>query len=155
RPADASRRGEGDRTLNERWSRLSPLSPLVKFGGAPFFALIYFTGDHRGARGALDLIIPIAIISLAVLGGLVSWLVTRWRISGTDLQIEMGLVRRQSLRIPLERIQAVDVVSPLLARFLGLAEVRVISAGSGQEKSRLAYLRNDQAQQVRNQLLAL
>ena len=109
---------QSDRTLNERWSRVSPLSPLVKFSGAPIFAFLYLSGDHRGARGILDVIIPVAIIALAVLGGFISWLVTRWRINGTDLQIEMGLIRRQSLRIPLERIQAVDVVSPLLARFL-------------------------------------
>jgi len=57
-----------------------------------------------------------------------------------NLQIETGFIRRQSLRIPLARIQAVDVISPLLGRFLGLAEVRVVSAGRGAAHGRLAYL---------------
>jgi putative membrane protein len=81
--------------------------------------------------------------------------VTRWRIDGSDLRIETGLIRRQSFRIPLSRIQAVDIVAPLLGRLLGLAEVRVISAGRGTEKGRLAYLTAAQAPLVRARLLAL
>jgi putative membrane protein len=50
----------------------------------------------------------------------------------------------------------VDVVAPLTARILGLAEVRVISAGTGhRQHGRLAYLSNQDAAAVRAQLLAL
>jgi putative membrane protein len=52
-------------------------------------------------------------------------------------------------------VQAIDVVAPLTARLLGLAEVRIVSAGTGAQHGRLAYLRNDDAAQVRAQLLAL
>ena len=76
-------------------------------------------------------------------------LATRWRIADGNLQIETGFIRRQSLRIPLARIQAVDVISPLSGRFLGLAEVRVVSAGRGAEHGRLAYLTAAQAPVVR------
>jgi putative membrane protein len=117
--------------------------------------VVYLLGQSRRTSSALGWAIPLALLTLGVVGGVVSWLVTRWRISGGDLQIEMGLIRRQSLRIPLVRIQAVDVVSPLFARFLGLAEVRVVSAGTGTERSRLAYLPVARAQEVRSQLLAL
>jgi putative membrane protein len=86
----------------------------------------------------------------------ISWLVTRWRVVGGELQIDTGLVVRQSLRFPLSRVQAVDIVAPLTARVLGLAEVRVISAGVGHHvHGRLAYLRNQEAAMVRAQLLAL
>jgi putative membrane protein len=140
------------------WSRLHPLSPLVRAGGlvvaAGFFILSAMsTPRSRGASTTLVIFIALAVV--IVVGGVVSWLVTRWRIDGTDLQIESGLLRRQSLRIPLSRVQAVDVVVPLVARLLGLAEVRVVSAGRGAERGRLAYLGTVQAGQVRARLLAL
>ena len=90
------------------------------------------------------------------MAAVVAWLVTRWRVVGDELQIDTGLVYRQSLRFPLRRIQAVDVVAPLTARILGLAEVRIVSAGTGRHQhGRLAYLSNQEAALVRAQLLAL
>ena len=91
----------------------------------------------------------------AGIGGVISWVVTRWRVADGNLQIETGFISRQSLRIPLARIQAVDVIAPLAGRFLGLAEVRVVSAGRGGEHGRLAYLTAAQAPVVRARLLAL
>jgi putative membrane protein len=95
------------------------------------------------------------LLGLAVVAGIVSWLVTRWRVHGGDLQITTGLVRRQSIRVPLSRIQAIDVISPVVARVLGLAEVRVVVAGRGTGRTRLAYLGAAEAQRVRAVLLAL
>ncbi|HXN56281.1 MAG TPA: PH domain-containing protein, partial [Myxococcales bacterium] len=110
----------------------------------------------RHDRGLpISVIVYISLLVLGGIGGVISWLVTRWRIADGNLQIETGLIRRQSLRIPLARIQAVDVISPLLGRFLGLAEVRVVSAGRGAEHGRLAYLTAAQAPVVRARLLAL
>jgi putative membrane protein len=81
--------------------------------------------------------------------------VTKWRIHGSELQIETGLLRRQSIRLPLSRIQSVDLVRPLLARVFGLAEVRVQVAGSGRSRGRLTYLREHDAALLRARLLAL
>jgi putative membrane protein len=97
----------------------------------------------------------LALLGLGVFAGVVSWLVTRWRVHGGDLQIETGFIRRQSIRVPLSRIQAIDVISPVVARVLGLAEVRVVVAGRGTGRTRLAYLSAGDAQRVRARLLAL
>ena len=86
---------------------------------------------------------------------IVSWLVTRWRVHGGDLQITTGLVRRQSIRVPLSRIQAIDVISPVVARVLGLAEVRVVVAGRGTGSHPAGLPRQREAQRVRAMLLAL
>ena len=112
-------------------------------------------GDKGSSQHIEDVIPWLVLATLALISGVVSWLVTRWRVVGDELQIETGLIRRQSLRFPLRRVQAVDVVAPLTARLLGLAEVRIVSAGTGAQHGRLAYLRNDDATQVRAQLLAL
>ena len=97
----------------------------------------------------------LVVITLAsALYGYVHYMVTRWRFEGETLRIETGLIRRDSRRLPLARIQAVDVVRPLLARILGVSELRVRLAGSGSTDGRLAYLSAGQADELRLVLLA-
>ncbi|MHB8719505.1 MAG: PH domain-containing protein [Candidatus Dormibacteria bacterium] len=139
------------------WKRLHPLSPLVRTGSAVAVLALFTTqvgtgsGRHRAAFPWETLV----LMAVAIAAGVVSWVVTRWRVHGGDLQIETGLVRRQSIRVPLARIQAIDVIRPVVARVLGLAEVRVVVAGRGTGRTRLAYLGEADAQQVRAMLLAL
>jgi len=90
-----------------------------------------------------------------VLGGVISWLVTRWRIEDGTLRIETGLIRRSSQRFPLVQIQAIDTVRPFLARVFGLAELRLRMAGHSGRSGRLAYLTEREADLVRARLLAL
>jgi putative membrane protein len=143
-----------------QWRRLHPLSPLARVGGLAVGIILVVSQTLNGPQGAgngrrVATIISLALAALALGGGVVSWAVTRWRIHEGDLQLETGLIRRQSIRIPLTRIQAVDIFAPLTARILGLAEVRVISAGRGADRARLAYLRASEAPAVRAHLLAL
>ena len=145
----------GAEPLAPQWSRLHPLSPVVQFGRAlvVISAVVVprlFLDRQRG-----PLFIDVGVLGLGLLGGLVHWLVTRWRVFGGELQIETGLLRRQSIRMPLTRIQSIDVVRPGLARVFGLSEVRVESAGTGTARGRLAYLPQGRALAVRAQLLAL
>ncbi len=148
--------------VGETWRRLHPLSPIVRFGrvliGVLGVAVASFAeqpGLQHDRGLPISLIVYVGLLVLGGVGGVISWLVTRWRIADGNLQIETGFIRRQSLRIPLTRIQAVDVISPLSARLLGVAEVRVVSAGRGAEHGRLAYLTAAQAPVVRARLLAL
>jgi putative membrane protein len=148
--------------VGETWRRLHPLSPIVRFGrvligvlGVAVASIAEQPGLRHDKGLPISLIVYVGLLVLGGIGGVISWLVTRWRIADGNLQIETGFIRRQSLRIPLARIQAVDVISPLLGRFLGLAEVRVVSAGRGAEHGRLAYLTAAQAPVVRARLLAL
>jgi len=105
------------------WHRLHPLSPVIRAGRLFVGAVIVFAGtllpgSHTTESGAITR----AVIGVVVIAfGVVSWLVTRWRVEGNDLRIETGLIRRSSLRFPLPQIQAIDVVRPVLARIFGLA----------------------------------
>jgi putative membrane protein len=149
--------------VGQTWRRLHPLSPIVRFGRVLIGVVVVAVPSiaeqpafhHQDDGFPVSVIIYAVLLFLGGLGGFISWLVTRWRIAEGNLQIETGFIRRQSLRIPLSRIQAVDVISPLSGRFLGLAEVRVVSAGRGAEHGRLAYLTAAQAPVVRARLLAL
>jgi len=140
------------------WHRLHPLSPFVRAGRQMMSLVLVLAGivvlNHRQAGS--DVVTDLAIVGLALAGGFVSWLVTRWQIAGGVLRVETGLLRRDSRRFPLSQIQAVDVVQTGLARVLGLAELHLrVAGGDSAHEGRLACLRLPDADQLRRELLAL
>ena len=138
----------------EGWHRLHPLSPVVRGGRATIAVFILLIPIALGDR--LSNAVPqLAVTIVLVLAGVVSWLVTRWRIEDDDLRIETGLLRRQSLRFPLAQVQAIDVVRPGLARLFRVAELRLRMAGSSGATARLAYVAEHEVEPLRDQLLAL
>lgn len=138
----------------ETWHRLHPLSPVVTGGRAvAVLGVLALARIVGGQNSQGSLITDIVIAALAVVGGIVSWLVTRWRVEGNDLRIETGLIRRDSQRYPLRQLQAIDIVQSGLARVLGLAELRLRMASSS--KGRLACLPVADAKRLRGELLAL
>jgi putative membrane protein len=137
--------------------RLHPLSAFVR-AGRGLIALIVLLAVSDATRGHFDVGSTIgegAVIVVVIALGLISWAVTRWRVEGNVLRIDSGLIRRDSQRLPLTQIQAVDIVAPGVARVLGLAELRLRMAGSSGKGGRLAYLRVADAEQLRSRLLAL
>lgn len=140
------------------WHRLHPLSPFVRAGRQFMSLAIVLIGisalNQHPARG--DIVADLAVLGVALVAGFISWLVTRWQIADGVLRIDTGLVRRDSRRIPLSQVQAVDVVQSGLARVLGLAELQLRVAGGDSSRSgRLACLRRADAEELRRQLLAL
>ena len=140
------------------WQRLHPASALVRIGPVTLTAIVVYLATSAGAAGSVGRSgggdwseLVVAAVLLVV--GSVTWLVTRWRLADSVLQIETGLLRRRSLRFPLERVQAIDVVRPGVARVLGLAELRVRMAG-GAARGRLAYLTVADAEALRARLIA-
>jgi putative membrane protein len=145
--------GEAARAGRDGWRRLHPLSPLVRTGRSLGGLLVLLALAGRAGGG--DLGAEAVLVGVAVVLGVVSWLVTRWRVELDVLRIDTGLLRRSSRRFPLSQIQAVDTVEPLLARILGLAELRVRVGGPSGSAGRLAYLHVDEARALRGELLAL
>jgi putative membrane protein len=144
--------------IDQPWHRLHPLSPLVRAGRQLMSLVVLLAGivvaNHHRVGG--DLVTDLAIIAIALTGGFVSWLVTRWQIADGVLRVDTGLIRRDSRRFPLSQIQAVDVVQTGLARVLGLAELRLrMAGGDAAHGGRLACLRRGDAEQLRRDLLAL
>ena len=137
------------------WHRLHPLSPAVRAGRALLaIGIIFLPTLISGGTNTWDVAWHFIAAGALIVLGVVSWLVTRWRIDGNDLRIETGLLRRSSLRYPLSQVQAIDTVRPGLARALGLAELRLRMGGTG-GAARLAYLPVVQANALRARLLAL
>jgi putative membrane protein len=143
--------------LDGDWQRLHPLSPLVRAGRGVIvivaLLLIPTGASHHGGLGS-DLA-HLAVLGVAFVLGVITWLVTRWRVEGGVLRVDSGLLRRTSERFPLSQIQAIDTVRPGLARVFGVAELRIRLASGGGKAGRLAYLSNAEAETLRARLLAL
>ena len=139
------------------WHRLHPLSPVVRAGRRLMSLIVVLVGISvlNQHQDRADLVGDVLVIAAALVGGFVSWLVTRWQIADGVLRVDTGLLRRDSRRFPLSQVQAIDVVQTGLARLLGLAELQLrVAGGDAARGGRLACLRLADAEQLRRQLLA-
>jgi len=138
------------------WERLHPLTPLLR--GGKFFLLLAGVMGQQGLRqdgvppSVLGLI-ALAATGVAVAAGYESWRRTGYRLTDTELQVDSGIFTRTSRRVPLARLQAVDVVRPIIGRVLGLAELRLEVVGGSSTEAPLAYLSESDAQQLRARML--
>ena len=89
------------------------------------------------------------LLLLTVLGFILSWYFTRYQVAEGYVRVNTGFLFRQQRQARLDRVQAIDIVQPLLARIFGLAELRFEVADAGESAVRLAYLRADEARQLR------
>ncbi len=137
-------------------SRLHPLSPVLHSAKtlAVLLAALSVQGAVRlGLAGLVGTLVVVAVIATGV--SAISWLVTGYQIVGRELRIHDGVLVRRARAIPLDRLQAVEVVRPLLARLFGLAELRLEVVGRGETEAPLAYLSHEHAVALREQLLAI
>jgi putative membrane protein len=157
------------------WHRVHPLTPALR-SWQMFVVLIVFVAQDVGqnllsgqgvppdlppdlpsvrvrvlAGGGL---VALLLLGIGVLLAFLSWRFTRYRVTADALELREGVVSRRQRRAPLDRLQAVDVVQPLLARIVGLARLTLEVAGGGDSRIELAYLTEQQARQLRNHLLA-
>ena len=149
------------------WRHLHPLSPLLK-GGIAFLAVLAYVVSQQAdslfgadrddpTQGHLGLAaLGVVVVLLGIIAGAwVSWRFSRFRVAETLIELRTGVLFRQHRQVRFDRIQAVDLGRPLLARLTGLSEVVVQSAGGKDSHLKLSFLTDAQAQQVREQLMAL
>ncbi|SOD84735.1 putative membrane protein [Streptomyces sp. Ag109_G2-15] len=140
--------------------RLHPVTPFRR-AWAPVAVLAGWAGhDPNGAQEQLQrltstmLLIGLAVlVPAAGLYGFLSWWFTHFAVTDSELRIRTGLLFRRTAHIRLERIQAVDVTRPLLARVAGVAKLRIDVVGAD-KKDELAFLGEQEARALRAELLA-
>ena len=94
------------------------------------------------------------VLLVSVLGFLLTWYFTKYQVSGGYVRVNTGFLFRQQRQARLDRVQAIDIEQPLLARIFGLAELKFEVADAGESAVRLAYLKIDDARQLRATILA-
>jgi putative membrane protein len=135
--------------------RLHPLTPVLR-GWKVFAAVVAVAAQQAYGDVSVPWLLAAvaASIPVGVAYGWLSWRVTRYRVGPDVLRLETGLLHKRSRQVRLDRLQSVDVVRPLVARVLGLAELRLEVAGGGGSEAPLAYLSEDAALRLRAELLA-
>lgn len=137
--------------------RPHPATAFVKagrFGVALIGLAIVNFRDSRNIGRWLPLVL-LGIVVIFSVGALVSWRFTRYRIADGDVRVDSGVFIKRSRRVRIDRLQAIDVVQPLFARALGLAELKLDMAGGSEGRVSLAYLKAADAQALRASLLAM
>lgn len=136
--------------------RLHPLTPVLRGlrSLAVVIAIISWQGYAQLGPTRWVAVVTLLLLTSIVVA-VVSWLFTGYQVIGRELRISEGLLWRRTRAIPLERLQAVDLVRPLLARLAGLAELRLEVVGASRAEAPLSYLSMAEAHRLRARLLAL
>jgi len=147
----------------EEWTRLHIVTPVLLAGrtAGVFVAVAVAQGGQGGLfaaknappwvalAGILVVIVAVAAIAFG------QWWMNQFRVADGAVHQRKGILFRQYRQARLDRLQAVDVVQPLVARVFGFAEVKVDVAGGKASSIRLQYLRVEDAEALRNEIVAL
>jgi putative membrane protein len=113
-------------------------------------------GDIAAYLGLAWIALGVAAFLLVVLFWTWLWWRRAWfRLADGSLQLAKGLIFRQRRHVPLDRVQTVDTIRPLLARIFGLVKLKVESAGGPGSNIELAYLKSADAVRWRHTILSL
>lgn len=148
------------------WRRMHPVTPLLR-GWKVFAGVLVVVGyqasdNLRSAAKVLAghgwLLVLGGLAAVAVIGfvySAIAWRMTRFAVTDQAVHLRSGIVFRQQRQARLDRLQAVDVVRPLLAQLVGLSELRLEVAGGAGSAVSLAFLREHEAEELRAELLGL
>ncbi|MGY4643910.1 PH domain-containing protein [Cellulomonas sp. URHB0016] len=163
---------EGDQDLVDEsvpagaWRRMHPVTPALK-GWKIFVGVLLVVGyqvtdnlqqasDLLEGRGWLIVVGVLALVAVVGFGySAAAWRMTRFAVTDDAVHLRTGILFRQQRQARLDRLQAVDVVQPLLARLVGLSELKLEVAGGTGSAVSLAFLREGDADALRAELLAL
>ena len=156
---------------NSSWRRVHWLTPLLQVWQAlvvivvvaltqSLNSLIMLVKNLResvpGHPGVLLLVIVVPLAILALLGGYLyfAWRATSWKITAEDVQYRRGIFFKKHRKIPLDRVQSVDVYRPFLARLFGVGELRIEAAGGSGSRVQIQFLANKYLDGARREVVA-
>ena len=144
-------RPEGE---DDRGHRLHPYTLLFTIGATakglllPVLAVLLLTRGHR-----FQLWLAVAIVP-AVLYQVFRYLTLTYRFAETEVVVRHGMIFRQERHIPYDRIDNVGLVQGPLHRLVGVAKVRLETAGSSQPEAVLDVLSLAAIERLRGRILA-
>ncbi|GAA1115391.1 PH domain-containing protein [Nesterenkonia jeotgali] len=164
-----------ERWFDASWTKVHPLSPLVRGGLAvvaiPGIFLSYnwqtWTDAWQAFRsGEIQRSVEsnptpfllaggavLLVIALIFAGFVLSWWFTRYKITAEHVMVKSGIFVRQHRQARIDRVQAVDLRQPLLARLTGLAELKFEVAEGDGTAATLAFLKKTQAEELRSEIM--
>jgi putative membrane protein len=112
----------------------------------PMAAALY---GSRNIDIGMPLIIG-AVLLISLFFRWIAWLRFRFYLDEDDIRIEQGLLNRTVRSIPYDRIQDISIEEKLLARIMGLGEVKFeTGGGDGGDDATLSYVSMERAEALR------
>ena len=137
------------RRLDPRMLLVHPVLELVKFLPVLIGIFVLGSSGDGGWWQVIGIAIPVVV-------GVLRFVMTQFRITGTQIELQRGLIGRKVLTARLDRVRAVELTSTPIHRILGLAKVEVGTAsGAKQDEDKfvLDSLPLEQARRLRVTLL--
>ncbi|MFI0219986.1 PH domain-containing protein [Streptomyces lydicus] len=146
-PATDTEQEPAWRRLSPRMLAVHPLHEALRF--LPVVMGVFVLGrDGEKPWGLIG-------FALALVVGLGRYFTTTYRVTAYHVQVRRGLLRREVLSVPRDRIRSVDVSARVLQRVLGLRRLAIGTGRSNRHGEGLVLDALDiaAAEQLRNELL--
>ncbi len=148
-PASIARPSDGD--VAHAWRTLHPLSILVRATDLiKSFAIPLIAGILTLGSGPALLAISAILLLISAVSSCLHLLIFRFRFDERELITRQGFIERRERRIPFARVQDVSLEQNIVSRPLGLARVRVETAGGAGEEASLRYIALPLAETLRS-----
>ncbi|HZK05590.1 MAG TPA: PH domain-containing protein [Actinomycetaceae bacterium] len=150
------------------WRKVHRATPLIKSWQVLVgltVALAFYTIDDI-IMGLQEFQFPGLVIIAIVLGAIVvvlavslvysyfAWRRTAYAIGEDAVYFHKGIFFRSQRHARLNRIQGVDISRPLLGRLVGLSSLVIEAAGGADSKVVIEYLKDEEAERLRTEILA-
>lgn len=150
------------------WRRVHPVTPVVRGWTILAAALVIIgqnvlepRGEDEGvvalARSDFWWILPVALVLFVLVAfgyAALAWRMTAYAVGEETVHMRKGVLFRQQRHARLDRLQAVDIRRPLVARFFALCELKLEVAGGADSGVTIGFLRDADAADLRAELLA-
>ena len=134
--------------LNPRMLLVHPLRELIRY--LPIIVLALIAGSVGGEPWWVY-----ALSGFGIVIGVLRWVTTTYRITDSHVQIKRGILNRQLLSVPRDRIRSVDVDSTILHRIFGLSIVKVgTGASHGTDNLEFNAMRTEDVLAFRREMLS-
>ncbi len=131
--------------------RQSPVGILVNLFSLQtiqaFIPLLFLIGGAASSRWGI-IGVPVGIFAILA-AATIRWWRTEFWIEDDELRVERGLIGRESLQIPLDRVQQVATEQGIIQQIFSVVKVRVETAGAAGDELELVAVSNEVAEGLR------
>ena len=134
--------------------RSVPVRVLENGGRVVFFAAVGIVSSSGGDLPPLPVVAGVVLLAAGLVTVWQTAYVQRfsYEVTGDTFDIASGVLSRREREIPYERVQNVDISENILQRLLGLAQVRIETAGGSGTEARLRYVTRGEASRLQELL---
>lgn len=140
--------------------QLDPLSIPYRAVERGLQAVVGIAIAGFASAGSIGGLKGLAIGAVVLIGGIalsIGWQIAyyrrfEYRLTEDTFDIDSGVISRRAREIPYGRIQNVDIRQNVIQRVLGIAEVRLETAGGGETEAQLSYVSLDDGERVQEEV---